>query len=474
MPELLRMPALTAAATEAVLSRWPLSQNDAYSAKDVIATVETEKALVDVEAEADGVLLMTLVEEGSEVAVGTAIAVLGKPGEAVDDLQAVLVSLGVAQDPAPAAGAPDPGAAAAQDGAAQDGAAQAGAAQAGAAQDGAASASGRTFASPLARRLASEAGLLVSDISGTGPSGRIVRRDVEAAVAERVAFEEADVPGASPAPAPAPTSSPAARALPVAAPAEAPAPALPAAAAPAAASAAMEAPAVAVQGTGWTDQPLTRMRRAVASRLAESSATAPHFYVRGSARVDRLFALRAELNAGGGTRVSVNDLVVKAVAQAHRLVPAMNVVWLGDAVRVFSGVDVAVAVATENGLYTPVLRAVDRTSVTAVAEATQDAVARAKAGRLQQHELEGGSVTVTNLGMYGVEEFSAILNPPQASILAVGAARQEPVVVDGALEVATVLRVTLSVDHRPVDGATAAQWMAAFVGLLENPLRILA
>jgi pyruvate dehydrogenase E2 component (dihydrolipoamide acetyltransferase) len=170
----------------------------------------------------------------------------------------------------------------------------------------------------------------------------------------------------------------------------------------------------------------------------------------------------------------VNDLVVKAVARAHQLVPEMNVVWTGDAIRSFTGVDVAVAVATEGGLVTPVLTGVERRSITDVARATQDFAARARAGRLQQAELEGGSVTVSNLGMYGVEEFSAIINPPQASILAVGAARQEPVVVDGRIEPATVLRVTLSVDHRPVDGATAARWMAAFVGLLERPVRILA
>jgi pyruvate dehydrogenase E2 component (dihydrolipoamide acetyltransferase) len=216
------------------------------------------------------------------------------------------------------------------------------------------------------------------------------------------------------------------------------------------------------------------MRRAVAARLTESKATAPHFYVRGSARVDELLRIRAELNDGADVRVSVNDLVVKAVARAHQLVPEMNVVWTGEAIRSFSGVDVAVAVATDAGLVTPVLTAVEQRSITAVATATQDFAARARAGRLQQSELEGGSITVTNLGMYGVEEFAAILNPPQAAILAVGAARAEPVVTDGRLEPATVLRVTLSVDHRPVDGATAARWMGAFLGLLERPVRILS
>jgi len=173
-------------------------------------------------------------------------------------------------------------------------------------------------------------------------------------------------------------------------------------------------------------------------------------------------------------RVSVNDLVVKAVAQAHLLVPAMNVTWGEDAVRSYSSVDVAVAVTTDHGLVTPVLRAVEQMTVSAVARATQDVVERARTGRLQQHELEGGSISVTNLGMYGTEEFAAIINPPHASILAVGAAREEPVVVDGALQVGQVMRVTLSVDHRPVDGVVAAQWMRAFVDLLEHPARILA
>jgi pyruvate dehydrogenase E2 component (dihydrolipoamide acetyltransferase) len=222
------------------------------------------------------------------------------------------------------------------------------------------------------------------------------------------------------------------------------------------------------------------MRRAIAARLTESKATTPHFYLRGSARVDRLLQLRAELNEGAldpggpGVRISVNDLLVKAVAQAHLLVPEMNVTWTGEAIRSYSGVDVAVAVATDDGLVTPVLRGVESMSVRAVARATQDAVERARAGRLQQRELEGGTISVTNLGMYGTEEFAAILNPPQAAILAVGAARQEPVVTHGELAVGTVLRVTLSVDHRPVDGATAARWMQAFVSVLETPVRILA
>ena len=216
------------------------------------------------------------------------------------------------------------------------------------------------------------------------------------------------------------------------------------------------------------------MRKAVAARLTESKATAPHFYLRGSARVDGLLQVRDELNHGADAKVSVNDLLVKAIAKAHRLVPEMNVVWTGEAIRSFESVDVAVAVATGNGLVTPVVRGVDRMPIGELAAGTRDLATRARDGRLQQAELEGGSITISNLGMYGVEEFAAIINPPQAAILAVGAARQEAVVSDGRLEVATVLRVTLSVDHRPVDGAVAARWMATYVELLEHPVRILS
>src|SRR4051812_982565 len=428
MPELLLMPEIAAATTSATLAGWPVPVNTRFAKADIIATVETDKAVVDVEAEADGILLRTLVPEGTEVEVGTAIAVIARPDEQVDDVDAALAALGVSagNGHAPAA-APEPEPVVATVAPVGNGAP-------------------RRFASPLARRLAAEAGLLVTDLVGTGPGGRIVRRDVEAALAQRVAHEEADLHVASPAlpgtPAPAP---------------EVPAPA-----------------PVPRDAPGYTDQPLSRMRKAVAARLTESKTTAPHFYVRGVARVDALLQLRADLNDGVDVRISVNDLLVKAVAKAHQQVPEMNVVWTGDAIRSFTGVDVAVAVATDRGLVTPVLTGVERRSITDVARATQDFAARAREGRLQQSELEGGSVTVSNLGMYGVEEFAAIINPPQAAILAVGATKQEAVVTDGRLEVATVLRVTLSVDHRPVDGAIAARWMAAFIALLERPVRILS
>jgi pyruvate dehydrogenase E2 component (dihydrolipoamide acetyltransferase) len=426
MPELLRMPEVAANTTEAVLSSWPVPENSAFARDDVIATVETAKAVVDVAAEADGVLLKVLVAPGAEVAIGEAIALIGAPGEQVADLDAVLAELGVgvgadAQTAAPTADPIDTPEAAPSDEPAPTGAVAAPVKPAESPVNG----DDRVFASPLARRLAREAGLSVDQLTGTGPNGRIVRRDVEQAQAAPGALSAVAQPSTE-------------------------------------------------QAAAFTDVPHTKLKRLVASRLTESKLTAPHFYLRGTARVDRLLGLRAELNEGAQVRVSVNDLVVKAVAHAHLLVPALNVTWGADAVRSYSTVDVAVAVATENGLVTPVLRSVELMTVTSVARTVQDLVERAGAGRLQQHELEGGSISVTNLGMYGTEEFAAIINPPQASILAVGAARQEPVVIDGELRVGQVMRLTLSVDHRPVDGVVAAQWMRVLVDLLEHPARILA
>ena len=427
MPTVLRMPEVAANATEAVLADWLVEENSEFAANDAIASVETEKAVVDVEAERAGVVLKTLVTPGSQVEVGAPIAVLGAPGEAIDDLDAVLSELGVAVttaavvperrevlDPPPVdpeSGAPVPSEppvpavplvpteAAAP-----------------------VRPDGRVFASPLARRLAEDGGLALEELVGTGPRGRILRRDVEAALARGAA--------------PTPTASQPAR----------PAPA--------------------------GEVPHTRLRRAIANRLTESKQTAPHFYVRTTVRADALVALRTEVNEGG-VRVSVNDLVVKAVAAAHRAVPEMNVVWTPDAVRTFDSVDVAVAVATDRGLVTPVVRDVTALSVGTVAERVRDLAGRARDGRLKQDELEGGAISVTNLGMYGVEEFAAIINPPHAAILAVGAVRDEPVVENGAVVPGKLMTVTLSVDHRPVDGVVAARWLAVLKELLEHPVRLL-
>ncbi|HEX6150754.1 dihydrolipoamide acetyltransferase family protein [Nocardioides sp.] len=403
MPRLLRMPGVSANATDAVLSDWLVAEAGEFSASDALATIETDKALVDVEADDSGVVLKTLVVPGTRVEVGAPIAVLGAPGERVDDLDALLRDLGVAT-PAPAS-------------------------------------NGRVFASPLARRMARDANIPIEEVPGTGPRQRVLRRDVESALAARASA--------------ASTSS-------VVEVRGAPAPSL-------------ETPDDG--HPSYEDVPHSRVRRLTAERLVASKREAPHFYLRATVRAERLVALRAELNDAlgeDGVKVSVNDLVVMAVAAAHRRVPELNVTWTDDAVRRWHSVDVAVAVATDRGLVTPVLRDVGNRSITSIAAAVRELAGQAREGRLRQEGLEGGSITVTNLGMYGVEEFAAIINPPHAAILAVGSVREEPVVEDGAVVPGSVMTLTLSVDHRPVDGVVAARWLAALTELLERPVRLLA
>jgi pyruvate dehydrogenase E2 component (dihydrolipoamide acetyltransferase) len=411
MPELLRMPEVAAGATSAVLSIWPVAAGADYPLGEIIATIETDKAVVDVEAESAGYIVRTLVAEGAEVAIGAPIALIAAPGEKVDDVDAALAALGLTGSETSAEPAAAP-------------------AEVVAAVSVVDTTPGdRLFASPLARRLARERGIDLATLTGTGPNGRIRRRDVEAAPATATA--------------------------------------------PAAATAlALSAPSASA--AGYTDVPHSRLRKAIAARLTSSKQTAPHFYLRGSANVDRLLALRAEINEGEELRVSVNDLVLKAVARAHTLVPTVNVIWTDEAIRMFGTVDISVAISTEQGLVTPVLRDVDAMTLRQIAIATKDFATRARAGALRQHELEGGSTSVTNLGMFGTEEFAAIINPPHSSILAIGAARKMPVVVGDEIAIGHVMNVTMSVDHRPIDGATAAEWMKVFIGLLESPAKIIS
>ncbi|MET9660982.1 2-oxo acid dehydrogenase subunit E2 [Streptomyces sp. NPDC006510] len=436
MAELFRMPAVAADAATAVLSAWQVAEGASFTKDDALVSIETDKAEVDVSAERDGVLLKTLYEAGVEIEVGDPIAVLGATGEQTGDLDALLAELGV--------GVAAPGEArqavrrdVPEEPVAERPAAPGSPASSAVPSAGEPDRGGRVFSSPLARRLAREAGLDIEVLTGTGPGGRIVRRDVEAAVAAR--------------PAPA-TQPPAAPAPPVAA-------TVPQATAPA--------------GTGdHEDIPHSRMRRAIARRLTESKQHTPHFYLRATCAVDELLALRQRINAVSPVKISVNDLLIKAVATAHTQVPEMNAVWQPDAVRRFRTVDVSVAIATDTGLVTPVLRGIENLSVSAIATRTRAYAEQARSGGLRPTDLEGGSITVSNLGMYGVEEFTAIINPPQAAILAIGAAHDEAVVRDGAVTAAKVLGVVLSVDHRPVDGAVAARWLAAFTETVENPVRL--
>ncbi len=407
MAHLLRMPSVLAGASEAVLLAWTVEVGDAFAEGDPIAEVETDKALVELEAEESAILGRTLVTGGTKVTVGDPIAVLAEPTDSEDDIAAVAAESHAAvgeavvpsTEPEPE---PEP-------------------------ERTPASTGERLFVSPLVRRLAREQGIDPAEIPGTGPGGRIVRRDLEAWIASR------------------PTEAPE-----------------PVAAAPAAPST-----------TGFEDVPHTGMRRAIARRLTESKTTVPHFYLSADLRVGRLLDLRSEINAGQDVRVSVTDLLVKAIAAAFQRVPEANVIWTDDALRRFDSVDVAVAVSTDKGLLTPVVRDVASQSLTRLSATITDLVDRARAGRLLQHELEGGSFSISNLGMYGTPEFSAILNPPQSGILAVGAVRDAVVADDGQVAVAKIMSVTMSVDHRAVDGALAAQWLAAFTAVVENPVSML-
>jgi pyruvate dehydrogenase E2 component (dihydrolipoamide acetyltransferase) len=474
MAQLLRMPAVSADAESAVLLAWSVGENVQYSAEDTLAEVETDKASVEIEAESDGVILKTLVTAGSEVQVGAPIALLGKRDERITDLNTLLTELGVnaptpstsperrdvlaettaVAEPAAASAPSDHAEATVGETLDEPGAATApgvSAAANGDSVNGSAGLGGkRIFVSPLARRMARDAGLTLERIEGTGPNNRIRRADVEAAISKGTTT---------------PSSAAAAPVVPaLAAPAAAAAPVSPAPLASAAAKA---------SGAGDTDEPHSKLRRLIATRLTESKQTVPHFYLTGSARVDALMALRTQLNEDSPVKISVNDLIIKAVARAHTRVPAMNAIWTDQALRRFYHVDISVAVASERGLVTPTLRAVEQMSITAVSAAVKDFVRRAGVGKLRQDELEGGAFSVSNLGMFGTENFSAIINPPQSAILAVGAATPEPVVVDGALAVGMVMRMTLSVDHRAVDGALAAEWLRTFLGILERPLQIL-
>lgn len=463
-----RMPSVSADSDEAVLESWTVEQGAQVASGQTIASVETEKAVVDVESDVDAVVHTLLVENGATVPVGDPIAILLGLDEPAAAAEKLLADLGLGGAPA---GGGAPGVEQASTGTGTqvekelDAAVESVPEEAAdpetpaeatpspqhvavGAEPAASGNGGRRFSSPSARRLARELGVDVGTLSGSGPKGRVVNADVRAAA-------EAAPAAAPPAPAarPAPAAQPAAAAAP----------------APAAAAA---APPAAVP-EGWTAVPHSRIRKIIASRLQESKNTAPHFYLRMSARVDALLALRAQLNASGRVKVSVNDFIVKAAGQALVDVPAMNVVWTEDAVLQAPTADVAVAVASEKGLVTPVIRDVASLSLSGLSAKIKDAVDRANQGKLSTADLQGGTLTVSNLGMFGVEEFDAIINPPQAGILAVGAAVRKPVVGEGdTLEIASMLSLVLSVDHRPVDGTDGARWLARLKELLEDPMQI--
>ena len=415
MAAIMRMPEVLANATEAIIAKWLIAEGTSFTVGQPMAEVETEKALVEVPAESDGILGKYLAQNGAHVQVGAPIAILLAAGEGQAEIDKLLAEAGAdipapAAAPAPVATAPTP-----------PPAAPVVAAPAPVVAAAPANTGGRLFASPLARRLAKENGIDPASIQGTGPDGRIVRRDVQAAISSGGA------------------------------------PRIPAVSAP-----------VIPTGT-FIEIPHSGMRKAIARRLTESKTTVPHFYLNAPVIADEMLKFRTSFNEWAPKKVSVTDLIVKTVAAAFADVPAANVIWTDTALRQFSDVDVAIAVATDKGLITPVIRGVNHMSLIQLNAAANELIDRARTGGLKQHEIEGGTFSVTNLGMYGTDEFSAILNPPQSAILAVGAAKQKPVVVDGQIVVRSVINFTMSVDHRAVDGALAAQWLAAFVKRFENP-----
>jgi pyruvate dehydrogenase E2 component (dihydrolipoamide acetyltransferase) len=429
------MPALSPTMTEGTLARWLKKEGEAVKAGDVIAEIETDKATMEFEAVDEGVLGKILVQDGTEgVKVNDPIGILVEEGEAVPSGDAPKAAPKQEATPESKPTAPEqPKAAPAQESKPAP----------------AAQASGdRVFASPLAKRMAQQAGIDLSGIKGSGPNGRIVKADVE---------------GASSAPKPAAQPQAAAPAAQPQAAAPAPAPKAP-------------APAITAPHTAV---PNSSMRKVIARRLSESKSTVPHFYVTMDIEIDALLKLRADLNSRapkdgpGAFKLSVNDLVIKAVARVLRQYPNVNASWTDDAIIQYHDVDISIAVSIPDGLITPIIRKADQKGLAAISGEMKDLAARAKSGKLKPEEFQGGGFSISNMGMFGVKDFAAIINPPQAGILAVSAGEQRPVVKDGALAIATVMTCTLSVDHRVVDGALAAEFIAAFKKVVEDPLSLM-
>ena len=419
----IKMPALSPTMTSGTLAKWLVAEGDKVASGDVIAEIETDKATMEVEAVDDGILAKLVVAAGSEnVDVGTVIAVLAEEGEDLADVSAAPVSAAPAKD-APVSAAPvdkppavTPPVATPPPAAVE-------------VTVPVATPKSRVFVSPLARRIAADRGVAIERLTGSGPHGRILRRDVEQAA----------------------TSQP-----------------------PLAAG---QSAAVAVSDGRGDNELLanSQMRKVIAARLTESKQQAPHFYLTVDCMIDRLLDARRALNAKApdGVKISVNDMIIRAAALALIAVPDANASWEGDHTRRFRHADISMAVAVDGGLVTPVIWAAEQRGLAALAQTTAALAARARDGALQPEDYTGGSFTISNLGMFGIKEFAAVINPPQGGILAVGAGEQRPVVIDGKLDIATVMTVTLSADHRAVDGAVGAKWLQAFKGFVEDPVTML-
>ena len=408
------MPALSPTMTDGTLARWVVGEGDAVRSGDVIAEIETDKATMEVEALDDGIIAKFMVAEGSQnVAVNAVIAVLAEDGEdpasltlPIADVAPVAAApVAPAKEPVAPVSTPIPVAAPVSP---------------------AVGSRTRIFASPLARRIAGDNGVDLAALTGTGPHGRIIRADVEEAVARGIT-------------APVATGS------------------------------------AVIAEAGSRFVPHNAMRRVIAERLQYSKQTAPHFYLTVDCEIDTLLSARKSLNenAPEGVKISVNDMVIKAAAYALMTVPDVNGCYEEEGCRYYDQADVCMAVAVDGGLVTPVIHGANKLSLSEIAGKAVDLAGRARSGKLDPSEYSGGSFTISNLGMFGIREFAAVINPPQGAILAVGAGEQRPVVKQGALAVATVMSVTLSADHRIVDGALGARWMQAFKAAIENPVMML-
>jgi pyruvate dehydrogenase E2 component (dihydrolipoamide acetyltransferase) len=424
----IQMPALSPTMESGTLAKWLVKEGDEVKSGDLLAEIETDKATMEFEAVDEGTIAKILVPEGTEgVKVGEVIAVLAGEGE---DAGAVQAPAAKAEAPAPKA---EPVAAKAEAAPVAPAAAPAPAAKA-------ASTDGRVKASPLARRLASAQGVDLGSVQGSGPGGRIVKADLEGAARS--------------------------------------APAVPAATAPAPVAAPAPAPAAAQDfGIPHDVIKLGNMRKTIARRLTESKQQVPHIYLTVDVRLDKLLKLRGELNAGlsgRGVKLSVNDLLIKALAVALIAVPECNVQFAGDQMLKFRRADISVAVSIPGGLITPIITEADIKGVAAISAAMKDLADRAREGKLKPEEYQGGTASLSNMGMFGIKQFEAVINPPQGMILAIGAGEKRPFVIDDSLQIATVMSATGSFDHRAIDGADGARLMKVFRELVENPLGMLA
>ncbi|MGX7952723.1 pyruvate dehydrogenase complex dihydrolipoamide acetyltransferase [Tsuneonella sp. HG249] len=438
MPTPIKMPALSPTMEEGTLARWLVKEGDTVSAGDIMAEIETDKATMEFEAVDEGTIAKIEIAEGTEgVKVGTVIALLAGEGEDANSspLQGRGRSGEAAEGVAAVSPAPPPSAVPHSPILSPEGEREKVAPK---------PTGDRVIASPLAKRIAEQKGIDLAIVKGSGPNGRIVKADVEGAQ-----------PGTA-----------------------APAPAAAAAPASAAPSLAAASPAALPDfGIPHEDEKLTNVRKVIARRLTESKQTVPHYYLAIDVRLDPLLKLRGELNAAletQGVKLSVNDLLIKALAKALLQVPACNVSFGGDTLRRFSRADISVAVAAPSGLITPVVVDAGSKSVSAIASEFKVLVDKAREGKLQPHDYQGGTASLSNLGMYGIKQFEAVINPPQGMIMAVGAGEKRPYVVDDALAIASVMTATGSFDHRAIDGATGAELMQAFKQLCEAPLGLVA